>query len=62
MIDALRNTYGIQKKLIASDSDMDGYLIALEVDGMSRPLYARNSPSHAQLAEKHWVKTRVLVP
>ena len=55
MIDALRNTYGIQKKLIASDSDMDGYLIALEVDGMSHPLYARNSPSHAQLAEKHWV-------
>ena len=51
-----------KKKLIASDSDMDGYLIALEVDGMSRPPYARNSPSHAQLAKKHWVKTRVLVP
>ena len=41
---------------------MDGYLFALEVDGMSRPPYAWNSPSHAQLAEKHWVKTRVLVP
>ena len=58
MIDALRNTYGIQKKLTASDSDMDGYLIALEVDGMSRRLDARNSPDHVQLAKKRWVKTR----
>ena len=51
-----------KKKLTASDGDMDGYHIAVEVDGMSRRPDARNSPDHAQPAEKRWAKTRVLVP